>query len=62
MSNQWSGWKIIVIILAVIGAIAVVAFLGMWAMHGSMMGRMSANPIGHSMASMCTTMMRTPHS
>ena len=62
MSNQWSDWKIIVIILAVIGAIAMVAFLGMSAMHGSMIGRMSANPIGHSMASMRTVMVRTPHS
>ena len=42
--------------------IAVVALLGMWAMHGSMMGRMSANAFGHPLAAMCSMEMGTPHS
>lgn len=31
------GINIIIIVLAVIGALAVIALLGMWLMHGSMM-------------------------
>lgn len=62
MSNQSAGWKIVVTIFAIIGVIAVVACIGMWAMHSSMMGRMgSSNPLGHSMALMCNEMMAVPH-
>ncbi len=62
MANQSPGWNIVVIIFAVIGMLAVVAMIGMWLMHGSMMGRMSDSPIGHSLASICSGMMARPHS
>ncbi len=35
--NKWSIFDILLIIFAVIGVIAVLAFAGMWIMHGSMM-------------------------
>jgi hypothetical protein len=41
MANQNSR-NLVLVILAVIGAIAVIAVLGMWLMHATMMGGMMA--------------------
>jgi len=32
--------NVVLIVLAVIGALAILAFIGMWVMHGTMMGGM----------------------
>jgi hypothetical protein len=39
MSNRHTT-RLVLIILAVIGALAVIGLLGMWLMHATMMGRM----------------------
>ena len=51
MAKPWSIWNIAVIIFAVIGVLAVVAMIGMWVMHGSMMGRMGGSPSGQPLVS-----------
>lgn len=54
MANQSTVMKAVVLVLAVIGALTVVVAIGMWTMHGSMMGR--------SMTSNCNAMIAAPRS
>lgn len=53
MLNNSPVLRVIVILLAIIGAFAVVAFIGMAMMHGGMMSMMG----GDGMVSMCQNMM-----
>jgi hypothetical protein len=46
--------KIVLVILAIIGLLTVIAILGMWLMHSSMMGG-----ITHGMLTACSNMMAT---
>ena len=66
MANQSTALKLVVYVLAVIGALAVVAIIGMWVMHGSMMGGMmggtTGGMMGSSMQSNCNAMTAAPRS
>ncbi len=62
MANESSALKIVVIIFAVIGLIAVISLIGMWAMHGSMTNMMSAGETGRKMSALCNSMMAAPRS
>lgn len=54
MATGSSIWNVLLIVFAIIGGIAVLAFIGMAFMHGSMMGAMGSSS---DMVSACQTMM-----
>ncbi len=54
---QTNFFKIAVTAFAIIGLLAVIGVLGMWFMHGSMMGMMQGGGMPAKMAAMCHTMM-----
>jgi hypothetical protein len=56
MKTESSLLKIIVVVFALTGLIATIGILGMWMMHGSMMG---AGETGMKMMSFCRNMMMT---
>jgi hypothetical protein len=59
MTTGSSVMKVLLIVFAIIGALAVLAFIGMAFMHGSMMGGMGMMGSSSEMAAACQSIMPT---
>lgn len=57
MTDKATFGRVLLIILAVIGGLAVLAAVGMFGMHFTMMGNTNSGGMWHPMAGMCRGMM-----